>query len=321
MLDQSEVTSRSAVVSQLLILTGCLFIGLFLIGPLLAFLAILPFYDNLTFAGMTNFISNPPNNTEGRMLILALQGITALIGFILVPWAYLRWFEHKSIASLNERKTSLIPLILALVIVLVVMPFMSSVIHWNANLELPAFLSEFEQAAKAKEEQLAKLTAFLTNIGSLPELLIATFIIALLPGIGEELIFRGLIQKKFSYLMSPHLAIWLSAFLFSALHLQFYGLVPRMLLGVLFGYIYYWSGNLWLPVLAHFLNNAFTLLMIYLYKQKVVSFDIQTINYSTLWVVLSLIGSAALLWLLYTQTLKVPSTQNQEDIHYAGENN
>ena len=93
MLNQSEVTPKTTVISQLLMLVGCLFIGLFLIGPLLAFVAILPFYSDLTFAGMTNLITNPPDNAQGRMLILTLQGITALIGFILVPWAYLRWLE------------------------------------------------------------------------------------------------------------------------------------------------------------------------------------------------------------------------------------
>ena len=321
MLNQSEVTPKTTVISQLLMLVGCLFIGLFLIGPLLAFVAILPFYSDLTFAGMTNLITNPPDNAQGRMLILTLQGITALIGFILVPWAYLRWLEGKSIASVNTRKTSFLPIILTLAVVLIVMPFMSSVIHWNANLQLPEFLSEFEKAAKAKEEQLAKLTVFLTNLETLPELLIATFIIALLPGIGEELIFRGLIQKKFTYLMNPHVAIWLSAFLFSALHLQFYGLVPRMLLGVLFGYIFYWSGNLWLPILAHFLNNAFTLIMIYLFNHKIISFNIQTVNYSTIWVILSLLGTSAVMWVLYTQTRKKTAIQTSESVHYVEENN
>lgn len=321
MLNQSEVTPKTTVISQLLMLIGCLFIGLFLIGPLLAFVAILPFYSDLTFAGMTNLISNPPDNAQGRMLILTLQGITALVGFILVPWAYLRWLEGKSITSVNTSKTSFLPIILTLAVVLIVMPFMSSVIHWNANLQLPEFLSEFEKAAKAKEEQLAKLTVFLTNLETLPELLIATFIIALLPGIGEELIFRGLIQKKFTYLMNPHIAIWLSAFLFSALHLQFYGLVPRMLLGVLFGYIFYWSGNLWLPILAHFLNNAFTLIMIYLFNHKIISFNIQTVNYSTIWVILSLLGTSAVMWVLYTQTRKKAAIQTSEAVHYAEENN
>ena len=72
-----------------------------------------------------------------------------------------------------------------------------------------------------------------------------------------------------------HVAIWVSAFLFSAIHLQFFGFVPRLLLGVLFGYIYYWSGNLLYPVLAHFINNGFTLVMLYLYQIGITEMDIE----------------------------------------------
>jgi membrane protease YdiL (CAAX protease family) len=81
--------------------------------------------------------------------------------------------------------------------------------------------------------------------------------IAVLPAVGEELLFRGVIQKLFSKITrSHHWGIWISAILFSALHLQFYGFIPRLLLGAMFGYLLVWSGSLWLPILAHFINNA-----------------------------------------------------------------
>ncbi len=100
-------------------------------------------------------------------------------------------------------------------------------------------------------------------------------VIALIPAIGEELVFRGLIQPKVHKLFGNiHAAVWITGFLFSFIHFQFYGLVPRMLLGVLFGYLYAWSGNLWYPVLGHFINNGFTLVMFYLHQQKTVNIDI-----------------------------------------------
>lgn len=321
MLSQSEATPKITTVSQLLMLTGCLMIGLFLIGPLLAFASVLPLFNDLTFKGVQNVIQNPPDTNEGRLVILILQGVTALVGFIATPLLYLRYLERKNFANLSNRSTSIVPIVLSLAAVLVVMPFMSAVIHWNAHLQLPEFLADFELMAKAKEEQLAKLTAFLTNMKNGGEFLFTLLIIAVLPGIGEELVFRGLIQKKFSYLMNPHVAIWLSAFLFSAFHLQFYGLIPRMLLGVLFGYMYYWSGNLWLPILAHFLNNGFTLFMIYLFKEEVVSFDIQKVNYSLLWVLLSMVASVAVLWILFKQTWQISSTKEEALVGLADENN
>jgi hypothetical protein len=78
-----------------------------------------------------------------------------------------------------------------------------------------------------------------------------------LPAIGEELLFRGVLQKLIQKMTgSSHWAIWITATLFSALHLQFFGFLPRLLLGALFGYLLEWTGTLWLPILAHFINNA-----------------------------------------------------------------
>ena len=320
MANQPLVTARATRLSQLLMFVGCMFIGIFLIGPLLGVAALMPFYDDLSLQGIQNFIQNPTDNWEGRFAILIIQGVTALVGFILVPLLYLRYFEARKFGSLHERKTSFLPILLALAVVLVVMPFMSAIINWNANLQLPGFLSDFEQMAKAKEEQLAQLTAFLTNMKTSGEFFFTLVVIAILPGIGEEIVFRGIIQKKFTYLMNPHVAIWLTGFLFSAFHLQFYGLIPRMLLGVLFGYLYYWSGNLWLPILAHFLNNGFTLLMIYLYKTGVVSVDIQKTSYGVVVVILSLLGSAALLWVIRKLTYRPPEPVGVS-MEYAEENN
>jgi membrane protease YdiL (CAAX protease family) len=107
-------------------------------------------------------------------------------------------------------------------------------------------------------------------------MLLAVVVIAVLPAIGEELVFRGIIQRElFRGTNNIHVAIWISAAIFSAIHIQFYGFVPRMLLGALFGYLYYWSGNLWMPIIAHFINNGFTVVAMYLYQQGSVKMDIE----------------------------------------------
>jgi membrane protease YdiL (CAAX protease family) len=83
------------------------------------------------------------------------------------------------------------------------------------------------------------------------------FMIALLPAIGEELIFRGVLLNILNRLFkSGHIAVWVTAIIFSSIHLQFYGFLPRLILGLFFGYLFFWSGTLWLPVVAHFVNNA-----------------------------------------------------------------
>ncbi|MFK7936534.1 MAG: lysostaphin resistance A-like protein [Saprospiraceae bacterium] len=89
------------------------------------------------------------------------------------------------------------------------------------------------------------------------ELLFNLLIIAVLPGLGEELVFRGLIQQSFrKWFGNPHVAIWVTAFIFSAIHFQFAGFLPRMILGALLGYLFYWTNNLWVPIVAHFVTNG-----------------------------------------------------------------
>ena len=155
---------------------------------------------------------------------------------------------------------------------------------------------------KSMEEKAREMTQVLTNFSSTGRLLVAFLVIAVLPGIGEELVFRGLLQNKLLALTrNPHVAIWVSAALFSAVHFQFYGFLPRMLLGAVFGYLYVWSGNLWVPILAHFVNNAFTLLMVYLYQQKISDYDAEGSMGATLPMVLgSVLLTARILFYLYT---------------------
>src|SRR5690554_5832087 len=108
----------------------------------------------------------------------------------------------------------------------------------------------------------------MTRFDNAGDFILALIVIGLIPAVGEELLFRGLVQNQIGAITKNiHVAIWLAAFLFSTFHFQFYGFVPRMFLGVLFGYLYYWSGNLFIAMLAHFINNGLTLILLYMYQQ------------------------------------------------------
>jgi membrane protease YdiL (CAAX protease family) len=144
------------------------------------------------------------------------------------------------------------------------------------NFSFPGFLSGFEEWAREKEEELKLITDFLTEFNSFGQFIIVFIIVAVIPGIGEELIFRGILQNKFHlFFKNIHVAIIITAILFSGFHMQFFGFVPRLFLGILFGYIYYWSGNIWYPILGHFINNGFTLILIYLYQTGYIGIDIE----------------------------------------------
>ena len=272
--------------------------GAFLaIGPIIGIGLALPFFD-FDLDSLLTAISDPLNNPNAKIPTFIIQGTASLIGFVVVPWAYLTRIQVPFFNKLMKPK---LPKPLAVLqIVFIALAFMialAPVVEWNANMTMPGFLSGFEEWARSHELLLEQLTRFLTRFDNPGQFAIGFLVIAVVPAIGEELLFRGVIQNQIFFLTGRgHLAIWITAFFFSAFHLQFYGFLPRMLLGVLFGYLYYWSGNLIIPILAHFVNNGFTLIMVYLNQLGVVEFDLEsTDQVELLPVILSILVASGLI--------------------------
>ncbi|MEE3112692.1 MAG: CPBP family intramembrane glutamic endopeptidase [Bacteroidota bacterium] len=203
------------------------------------------------------------NLLEDRVLMLSLNSLSIMI--FISPYFYVNKLSNYSIKIFPINST---PVILVLLSTFFFMILNSGVIEWNKSINFPEFMNSFETWAFNKEKELEKITIFLVSFENNWEFLFGILSIALIPGICEEYLFRGVLQKNF-YLISKniHIAVWLSAFFFSVLHLQFYGFFPRMLLGVLFGYIYYWSGSIVYPMIAHIFNNFFSLTIFY-FSQK-----------------------------------------------------
>ena len=125
-------------------------------------------------------------------------------------------------------------------------------------------MAGFEAKIKAMEESAAKMTEAFLNVKTIGGLFANLLIVAVLPAIGEEFLFRGVLLKLFKeWTKNKHAAVLISAFLFSAVHFQFYGFLPRFLLGVLFGYLFVWSKNIWIPVTVHFINNGLAVVLYY----------------------------------------------------------
>lgn len=257
---------------SLLLLIIYFFCGLF-IGQFVAVLLCMAIFG-LGFAE-TSQIAGALQHPQSRNILFVLQFFSAVGGFIVGPLLYLYHYERQRLPGLiNKRGRAIIPLILLVLVTLSFMMVNSILIEWNANITLPETLKTVESWMQNKEQYLQKLTDVLTTFPSLLDFLGAFVVIALLPAFGEELFFRGLMQPLVQRLAgNAHAAIWITAFVFSVFHFQFYGLLPRLFLGALFGYLYYWSGNLLMPVLGHFINNGFSLLMRYLYQLGLVSFD------------------------------------------------
>ncbi len=194
-------------------------------------------------------------------------------------------------------------------------PLVNMLAEWNSNVRLPDFLSGLETKLMSMEEDAARLTEAFLNVESFAGFLANMFMIALLPAVGEELFFRGLIQKHLiEWTRRPWLGILLASAFFSFIHLQFYGFVPRLYLGVVFGLIYYWSGSIWLPMLAHFLNNGTAVVIYYIFGQDVVEKDLDTIGTTEgTWYIglISLIVVFTALYFLYQNRSKNLSTSGE----------
>ena len=141
------------------------------------------------------------------------------------------------------------------------------------------------------------------------EFLVALTVAAIAPAVGEELLFRGLLQPQLQKLTNnPHWGIWLCAILFSAIHLQFVGFLPRMLLGALLGYLLWWSGSLWLPILIHFLFNGIQILGAYLYPEAMkIAVDTTEIEMPSIWLtIISFLATGYLVKLFHER--RIPTT-------------
>ena len=154
----------------------------------------------------------------------------------------------------SPRTRQVLPAALAFLIFL---PVVALAAYLNLQIDLPAWMAQ-------KENNSAALLANVLHIGSTPELLLTLLTVAVVPGIGEELMFRGLLQGRLlPYVARPHAAIWIAAFLFSAIHFQFAGFLPRLLLGAALGYTFRWTGSLWVPIILHILFNGLQVLVAY----------------------------------------------------------
>jgi len=190
------------------------------------------------------------------------------IGTFLLPPVLCAWLwdaDHKPLRWLHlDRTVHWRIYILAVVIMLCAIPGINLLVDLNGRIVLPQCLEHLEQILKRQEEAAAALTLRFLQADNFGTLLINIGLMALLPALAEELSFRGTLQQILSgQKRSYHLAVWVTAFIFSAIHMQFYGFIPRMLMGAMFGYIFVWTGSLWVPVLMHFTNNAVAVLAFY----------------------------------------------------------
>ena len=198
---------------------------------------------------------------------LGVTGMSSIGAFIVAPWLYRHYImpnkgTYRYCVALQP--THGIGWGLCLLITIAFMGVNTQAIEWNQGLVLPEVLSDVEIWIKRHEATVQRMTNQLTHMETVWDFLLALGVIAVVAAVGEEFFFRGLLQGQLQRTLgNKHTAVWIGALFFSFFHLQFYGFVPRLLLGVLFGYLYLLSANLWIPIFAHFVNNTIVLIVSY----------------------------------------------------------
>lgn len=234
-----------------------------------------PFAD----AGALADLSNPLVLSAMKVL----QVFSTALGMFLVPaivTAFL--FSHQPARYLHIGAIpKLTEILLVVILIFSVAPLINLIYEFNKMLQLPEFMSGVEAWIRAKEDEMEKLTLAFLDMKTTGDLISNVLVVGLLTALAEEFLFRGVLLRLFREMTgNMHVAILLTAILFSAIHMQFYGFIPRMLLGMLLGYLLWWSGNLWLPVLAHFINNSGAVVFAYIAARNQMPFNHETIGTS-----------------------------------------
>ena len=201
--------------------------------------------------------------------MLTMQDILAFILPAVVTMAiiYRRPFHVMGL----DRAPSWLAITIVIVFYVISLPAMNWLVEMNKAMSLPSWMAGIEQAMRAAEDSAAEVTQEMLNINSVGQLILCVLVVGVMAGLSEEMLFRGaMLRTMQDSRLGNHAVVWITAFLFSALHMQFYGFVPRMLLGVWLGYLFVWTGSLWVPIIAHTLNNSTVVLMSYLSNKGVI---------------------------------------------------
>lgn len=223
------------------------------------------------------------SNPETLEFLKYLQIVNQLGLFVFPPLLFAYWASRKIATYLQLNiKPQLKTIVISIIIIFVALPFISWLGEINRNMNLPASMAGIENWMERMESEANELIIAFLNVKGLSGMMFNVFMIAVIPAVGEEFLFRGVILRLFKeWTNNIHFAVLISAILFSAMHMQFYGFLPRLMLGLMLGYMFVLSGSLWIPMLIHFVNNAFAIVYIYATgSMDLINSDVESIGSS-----------------------------------------
>lgn len=278
-----------------------LLIGLITLSSLLsAFFGLLvgKLYFGVDLNALADFIANP-QSAEAVGFVKFYQFINQ-VGIFIIPVFIYSFLVSPSISKYLylDKRPKAISLLISGLVIYTILPFNHFLLELNQGIKFPELLSGIENWMIEYEAKAETLTETFLKTDSVFVLCINLFIVALIPAIGEEWLFRGVLLKLFKQITGNyHWAILITALLFAILHLQFLSIFPRILLGILLGYLFVMTRSLWVPIFAHFINNASSVIIYYLHYNGKLKLSVEDFGATTNTVYI--IGSLLLsIWLL-----------------------
>lgn len=202
--------------------------------------------------GMVKYTTLDP-----RTQTLIVSALQALLAFALPSIVVAMLGSGSPLCTLSlDGKVGWRPILFAALTLIVAIPAMNQLVFWNENMHLPQSMAATEELFRKWEETSERLTQMLLSVKSVGGLISGVMVIGVITGFGEEMFFRAGLQRLLAQCINRDAAIWVSAVVFSTMHFEFFGFVPRLLLGAFFGYLYVWSGSIWVAIFGHALNNS-----------------------------------------------------------------
>lgn len=227
-----------------------------------------------------------------------MQISSQIFTFVLPPILYAMLVKERPFKSLGFSKSTILWLILGVAMMYTILPLNSIFTEWNANIKFPESLASFEKLMQDLQENATEIMMRFINVDTIGGLILNLFMIAGLAALGEELLFRSVIQTSLIRICkNAHIGIFIASAIFSLFHMEFYGLLPRLVLGLLMGYMYYYSRSIWIPMAMHFANNGTIVFLYYLNNIGAINIDVESFGETNVGILmLSIVAMVALFW-------------------------
>jgi membrane protease YdiL (CAAX protease family) len=270
-------------------------------------------YSTLMFGVPINELGQASQSGNGLQIARSLQLFGQLGLFIFPPLFYSLLVHPRPFFFLGYSKIrSTLVALLGVLSMFIALPLINYLADFNQSIQLPEALGNIEQWMMEKEEQAALMSKAFLEVHSVSGLLANILMIAIIPAFGEEMVFRSVLQPMLIRgTRNLHLGIFLTAIIFGLMHFQFYGLLPRIVLGMILGYFYVWSGSIWVPVLMHLVNNGAAVIVYWLNYNQYIGTEMDDFGASdsTIVILFSVTLTFLACWIAFQRRGKVDRAQ------------